>query len=722
LIGMNPTDERTANLSTLMQRFATLRVTVSMTREELEDQLHAEVWRSDWQEVIRLLGLADGDLSRGAANECAVLAVQKAGAEELSAILALLPPGEYTECDTYLVDWSPTGEVCRRLKWDVSVQGTLLMHAVAANRPEAVELLLARGYDVNCASFSSASALMRDHYESVSSYGRDYIPFHPHMARPENWVKLRKWDSDPEGTHPLEWEGATPLALAILLGHAECARILAEHGAWLEEAPSVSAAMYLFWREQDPAYQAARAAVLSVGDHARHRPVLWAVGETCSPQQLKSVLEAWDYPQPELTYAARRMVLALRHQRDLWKDYTDGWDTLCRKLCRIGHVCPEAIQDRSVIGEFLDYLLSWKHVSLEPLLPLLDGATLDLSEMCLNLHALQQPRGRKFLEELSERCRLVMDRDVIPRETPSGVLQLLLQTVRFLPPAADEGISGLTQALLQRGDLRLIRKALRTGIIPPEESTEELLRCQQAVRMPPVCRSALLTTPRPGRSPRKECPRVADIKYRWFADGEIRKQRSLLENPDWAQDFWFTMRNSFREQTVTAAGVEWQLHKTFFAACMAGRTDIVERWLRHLPAEELRNIEAAYCAEKDARVVLSPLCAAALGGQRSTVELLLRRGAMPREDLCGSPSVYTCCWTSADKEIHLPLNPVLAAALGEHWDTVRHLLDHGAAIDWTAEEHQVIWAQFHRKNLPETAAQSLRGGYQHDVPHGRKPD
>jgi hypothetical protein len=215
---MSHTRETNPNMTTLIQRFATLQVAVSMTREELEDQLHAEVWRSDWQEVIRLLGLAKGAVSRKAANECAILAVQKAGVEEISAILGLLPGGEHTGCDAYLIDWSPTGEVCRRLKWDICVQGTLVMHAVAQNRPDVVRLLLDHGYDVNCASSASAAALLQDYYENIAGYGRDFVPFHPYMARPESCVRLRKWDTTPDDICPVDWEGATPLALAILLG------------------------------------------------------------------------------------------------------------------------------------------------------------------------------------------------------------------------------------------------------------------------------------------------------------------------------------------------------------------------------------------------------------------------------------------------------------------------------------------------------------------------
>jgi len=705
---MSGTRETNPNMTTLIQRFATLQVAVSMTQEELEDQLHAEVWRGDWQEVIRLLELARGAVSRGAANECAVLAVQKASVEEVAVILDLLPAGEYTECDTYFVDWSPTGETNRRLKWEVNVQGTLLMHAAAKNRPDVLRLLLDLGYDVNCASFASAAALMQDHYESISGYGRDFIPFHPWMARPENRVQLRKWDADPDSNHPLNWEGATPLALAVLLGHAECARVLAEHGAWLEEAPSVSAAMYLFWRERDAAWQAARQVVLETGDHARHRPVLWAAGETCSPRQLKAVLEAWDYDQQELTCAARRIVVGLRHQRGLWKTYTDGWSDLCQRISCIGHICPEAIQNRNVIGELLDHFLSWKQVSIAPLLPMLEGATLDISDMCVSIYHLERTGTSQFFAELAEHGQLVMDRDAIEPRLPGGILRRLLKTVTFLPPAAEEGVSGLTQAILHTGDLRLIRKALKSGLIPPEESAEELLRCQQALHLPPVCRSALLTTPRPKRKGGQVCPQHAEMQYRWFTDSETRKNRSILEHPDWEQDFWFTLRNNFREQTVQAAGVEWQLHKTFFAACMEGRTDIVERWLPYLPAEELRNIESMYCAEKDAMVVMTPLCAAALGGQTEMVELLLRRGALLHEEISGSPSVYIADWRSDSKGKYLPLTPVLAAALGGHWDTVNCLLAHGASMDWTTEEYRLIWKQFHGEApqaWPEEAAQ-----------------
>ena len=82
-------------MTALLTRYATLTATVSMTQEEVEEQLHVEVWRNDWEEVLRLLALLPEPPSRRAASECLTLAVQKAPVEVVDAILALLPGEEY---------------------------------------------------------------------------------------------------------------------------------------------------------------------------------------------------------------------------------------------------------------------------------------------------------------------------------------------------------------------------------------------------------------------------------------------------------------------------------------------------------------------------------------------------------------------------------------------------------------------------------------------------
>lgn len=713
---MPHTSETTSNMTTLIQRFATLQVAVSMTQEELEDQIHAEVWRSDWDEVLRLLGLTKGVVSRDAARECILLAVQKAPVEVVRTMLELLPAGEYTGCDAYMVDWSPTGEICRHLKWEVNVQGTMVMHAVAKNRPDVLEVLLNHGFDVNCASAAAAAGLLQDCKEYVTSYGRPFIPYHAYTARPENCVKLLAWDTTPDDIPPMQWKGATPLALAVLLGHVECARILVERGAWLEEAPSVSSAMYLFWREKDPDYQAARAEVLAAGDHARHRPVLWAVGQTCSPQQLKRVLDAWPYKRKELVQAAAAMTRALSYQRELWKTSTDGWQDLCQRMYRIGKHCPEALQAREVIGSFLDYFLRWQGVSIEPLLPFLEGAVLDISEMeGGGLYYLDRPGSRKFFTELAERCQLVMERDAVPSGISDSILRLILKHVRFLPPVTDRGVSALTKRILITGDLRLIRSALKNGLIPSEETTEELLRCQQALKLPPICRSALLTIPRKKAEPKTICPRATDLHERWLAEIHPDDTMPILDDEDWKKWLLPTLRRPYGVRTVRALGEEWQMHKTFFAACLEGREDIVEAMLPRMYPEELRNTESMLCSEKNLYITTTPLCAAALAGQTKIVEMLLNNGAPLQEELWGNPSSWIDHWSMEVKENILPLNPVLAAALGGHWDTVEYLLGCGAVCRWSAPEVQHIWKQLHTEELEETVRKNLRGGQRDEL-------
>lgn len=709
---MSQPNEVNPPMTALLRRYATLTAAASMTREELEEQLHAEVWREDWEEVLRLLRLAQNGVSYGAAKECIARAVAAAPAEVVTALLAQLPDEEYAECDTYPVDWSPAGEVCRRLRWELDVQGTLVMHAVAANRPEILRLLLEHGYDVNCASGRAAAGLLKSFDACVSSYGRWFIPFDAYTARPENMVKLRKWEATPDDIAPMEWEGATPLALAVLMGHAECAGILVEHGAWLEEAPSVSSAMYLFWRTDDPNYQAARAKVLSTGSHERHRPVLWAVGRTCSPQQLKSVLESWPYEQGELTNAAAVMTRSLVYQRDFWKkEYRDGWRDLCRRIYRIGKICPESLQAREVIGGFLDYFFQWRDVDIELLLPFLEGATLDISEAnSAGLYSLKYPAGRKTFLQIAEHCTLVMERDAVPAGIPEDILRLLIRHVHFLPPVPDRGVSSLTREILRTGDLRLIGRALKSGLVPPEESTEDLLRCQQSLRLPPVCRSALLTVQRPRRQEGGQQPRVVDISGRWFREKTTDEAMPILEDADWRSWFWPTLRHPFGRWTVQVMGREWTVNKAFFAACMEGRADIVEAWLPRMHESERRNTDTMLCGDTMTHVTMTPLCAAAFAGQTEIVKLLLDCGVPVQEEIFGRPSVWRGCWGDSDKEKALPMNPVLAAALDDHWETVKYLLGRGAVCDWEAAEVRHIWETVKEEELADAVKRYLRGG------------
>ena len=703
---MNHTGESNAFLRALMERCAELEADSPPMQWELEKQICTEARQGNWEEVLQFLGLTGNFVSREAANACLSLAIMTVSAEQFRSLLELLPREEYTGCGAYGVVWCPTGEVCLRQPWKVDVQGTMLMHAVALNRPDLVKILLDRGYDVNCASTGAAAALMTDFENYASGWGRDANPYYPYTACPQSRVKVQKTVDNPYELPFLQWEGATPLALAVLMGHAECARILTERGAWLEESPSVSSAMYLPWRESDPGYLAARTAVQGAGDHARHRPVLWAIGEHCSVPQLKDVLEKWTYPKEELIAAARRMVQTIRFRKALWGTYTDNWKDLCQRLSCIGQVCPEAVQARNVIGLLLLEAMRWEEADMRLLLPVLQDGVLDISEAGELLHCLEKPLARQVLETLSAHCTLTLDRDAVEPKWQPEALRFLLKHVTFLQPVPDRGISGLTQALLRMGDLRLIRHALQSGLIPPEESTEELLRCQQAKKLPQACRSALLTTVRPKREERVY-PHITDIYCRWFGSRPKDHVMHILEDADWKKWFWPTVQRPFGIRMVQAAGMKLEVNHVLFAACMEGRRDIVEPWLKMLPAEELRSIESMHCEALDILLIVTPLCAAALAGQKEVMELLLDRGAPLREDLFGNPSSFTDCDESGDKWKSLPLNPVMAAALGGHWDVAAYLFSRGAVCDWAGKENRYIWRQFHREDLEETALRNL---------------
>lgn len=688
----------------LLERYRELTEDAPLTREEAEEQLHAEVWRSDWTGVLGLLDRFPGPISRRAAGECLGRAVHSATPEVFAALLDRLPRGEYTESGTYSGSWLPAGGARRHHRWEVCVQGTLVMYAVAENKPEHLAALLERGHDVNSASPAAAGALLEAYGCGIIRYGPDFVPFHPFTARPESCLYLRRHGADAEELPPLKIEGATPLAAAVLFGHLECVRLLMEHGAWLAESPGVSQAMWLWWREKDETYRAVREEVLA---RSGEKPVLWALGHACSPRQLSRVLETWDYSREELSRAARRMLMDYRH--DLWKEPKQGWKDLCHRLRLVGRACPEVLCAPEVFGELLARCVQEGAWTLEPFLSVLEGRTLDLSRLPGSLLGMGTDNGKRLMETLATRCTCVMDRDSVPPETRAPVLRLLMKWVTFLPPSVDRGVSSLTRAILRTGDLRLIRQALRQGVIPPEETTAELLDCQRQLQLPPVCRTLLLTVPRPGvpRVPEARRPMGGDLA-RWFPERIPRDVTALVEKEDWERWLYPMLYRESGLCRVEAVGVRWRTDHVFTALCMMGQTDIMARWLPYMP-EEVWNTDSVFCEERQIHAVMTPLCAAALAGRTETVRFLLDHGAWAPEERCGYPSLWEFRWQE-DDPWSAPLTPLTAALLGKHWDTARLLLDHGAACDLRGPEVRELWQRFH-EGYPETAATPFLGAY-----------
>ena len=687
-----------AAFAALLERCREVTNGAPLTREEMEEQLHTEVWRNDWDEVLRLLDWFPGSVSRKAAGECLSRAVHTASPGVFTALLDRLPCGEYAGNWICPAQWVPNGSTRRHYRWEVQVQGTLVMLAAAENRPEHLAALLERGHDVNSASPAAAGALLEAHGCGIIRYGPDFVPFHPFTARPESCLFLRRHNDEPEDIPPLGIEGATPLAAAVLFGNRECARLLMEHGAWLVESPGVSQSMWVWWRQKDETYRAVREEMLA---RSREKPVLWALGSTCSPRQLSWVLETWSYSQEELSTAARRMLLDFRYQDSFWQKPKQGWKDLCHRLRLIGRACPETLCVPEVFGELLMRCVGEGAWTLDPFLQVLEGRTLDLSRLHGPLLWMDTDKGKHLMETLASRCTCVMDRDSVPPETNTQVLRLLMKWVTFLPPSVDRGVSNLTCAILRTGSPRLIRQALQQSIIPPEETTEDLLGCQRQLRLPPLCRTLLLTVPRPGRPRLPEARRLAVRESpRWFAQQVPQDVDALLEE-DWERWFYPLMYEETRLCRVEAVGVRWKTPRIFTALCMLGQTEAVERWLSYLP-EELWNTDSVFCEERQLYAVVTPLCAAALAGCTETVWLLLDHGAPAAEERCGYPSLWTLR-RQEDGARSNPLTPLTAALLGKHWETARLLLDHGAVCNLDGPEVRELWCQFYEEE-PETAA------------------
>ena len=150
---IDPVDE-------LLARYALLTEAASLTQEELERRMVNHAWHKKWEELVTLLSLSADRVSRSTVAECFLLAIRSAPLETVSALLERFPNEEFTECSTYEVTWSPTGAAHRRSKWEVSIQGTMVMHAVANHRPDVLLRLLEQGHDANCASARATTAVL----------------------------------------------------------------------------------------------------------------------------------------------------------------------------------------------------------------------------------------------------------------------------------------------------------------------------------------------------------------------------------------------------------------------------------------------------------------------------------------------------------------------------------------------------------------------------------
>ena len=681
----------------------------------LDQVVQAALIHHDWDTVLDHLDRQPPEAYWVLAGCCLRFAMEES-LETFRHCLNRLPPREYAVVDAMTSPWQDPNRPKRAPRWQVKLQGSLVLYAAAKGRAEHLKLLLERGHDVNGASPEASRALMERFGEHICGYGEEFLPFHPWSARPESLLQGRSdGEEDIIGSEPavmLHAEGVTPLAAAVFFGQPECVEILLRHGAWREEAPSVSLMLMLPFRESDTAYQQARRLVLDHQPESGPRPLaLWAGIRGCTAEGLEEELRRCDYPAHTIAQAACTLLgWGGSIRMGLWGCEQER--QMVPQLLRIlEQACPEGLEQPEVVRQ----MLTWHAMNrtadgvLELLLRRCEGKQIDLSPIGADLQIQRPEWAAGLIRTLARRCRCVIHRDSVLPETQPTVLKTLLGRVELLPPAARVGVSGMTQAILNTGDVKLIRAALEKGVIPPEESTEELLRCQRECDLPMMIRPLLLSCSRGGTlSPTLSEP-ACRYKYHWvpregtelgetvWFDANCTDEKAMdLMSVEYNHLYWFELQ-----------GRQWSAGNLFHILCALGRTEVVRSRAERDP-NLLRHISDMVRDRFGTRFTLTPLTAAAFAGETETVRTLLELGAAAQEQEIGSPSSVCGEWGCSENWI-LPMPPLLAAMLKGHWGTARLLLEHGAACDLNQDPVKELWRREHgtRVSLGETAARYL---------------
>ena len=601
----------------------------------------------DIEDAIRIAGWAEEPIPWTAASSCLVRYIDTATPEEYAALLSCFPEGEYAGRCVVEVDWNVPGK--RLVYVRAHVQGTLVSLAVALNRPEILRILLARGHDVNSASYAATSALVRTTGGSMKiDSGVPCSISDVHIIEAErHFRKAPKCNS------------VTPLAVAVMMGYEECARILLEHGAWTESNDSVSWAMNLGWREQDERYQTVRKIVLGHGEPSSHRPVLKAMRDS-SDAQYRAALEAYTYTVEEYDQLLEQIFYDTQDSFISAEENNSDWRKICGKMREIGKVCADAL-----IGRWGTKLIfcgaSMENFAIEPLLPYLKGRKLDVTEIPWTYFMARQ--SKKLIAQLSEHCELVADRCNLEIFVPSVTgLKAILRYVTFYDGPRKRPISELTQAILRCKNAKFVRTSLEKGFI--RESTKDLLCWLQNDVCSELAREAVLAT--------------------------RRDPSQILE--DWSGSIETYSYNEDLNFSIANAGGMYARCDSRFADCLNGSLEVPKDFLMNY-----RDISILFF-DQSGMFTCTALCAAALCGHNELIKVMLDESiTSPEEWKDGLYSTWDECFESRF------IDPVLAAALNGHWDTVKLLLERGARLHWDDQLVREFWKQKRSTDLVEEA-------------------
>ena len=656
----------------------------------------------DWDRVFALLDEMKRPIDQGAAGQCLEWALHHAPWQTFDRLLDRLPGGEHAG-KIVIRDFSTNGGDNDALE----ASGTLVLLAAACGKTEQLRCLLDHGWDVNSASPDAARSL-RARISGIYASQKVFAPpAEPYSARRESTLCFLSEDEDEHkpwryarGVLP----GATPLAAAVICGRTDCARLLMDYGAWREEAHSVARVLMMRLREDDAQYQACREAVLSYGE-TPHPMELWSVIHICTPEQLQAELHRCRYSDEAIAEAV--MELTGENWRNPFWRYGQEVSMYDGERLRIlEQYAPQVFRQENIVGRLLYWgLMQGDEEDMQEFLPRLCPERVDLSML---RGALMYPGARRvsrFLRCLAQGRTCVMDRDSVPWHTSPLVLQTLFKCVTFLPPTVHEGVSGLSYAILRTNNLKLIRSALETGLIPPEESARDLLACHaESESGSAAVRAAILSTPRPEVT---ENQAVQDQTpagpYRWGVEREW--ERAAQSHPPMGGLLPPGHPGNREDVTLESEDGVWHLDSEFAVMCVTGRSGDADHWVRDKADNALRQVFSLRPEEQDYELMGTALCLAAFAGQRETVETLLSLGAEAEEQHMGMPGILRL--DNGARE--LPVTALEAALVQGHWEIARLLLRHGAVCDLGQQAVQAVWQAFRQDDMEETLRRHLEG-------------
>lgn len=694
---------------------------------------------------LERITIVDQDKEQQEEQGCAVLAAMMLGEKEgllaleklsekmsqrdLAACLAEAINRNMEELFVRLLDMGGQREYSWILDDIMMGNGNLLVHAAVRNRVSFAKILLERGYDCN----GAVGMLAKERMSTWGSFGQETV--RRYCGSSENVLFVH----NPRlGDHMVRVSHITPLAAALVCGSAEVAALLlSEQGIWKGESTAVC-----------------RAAVLALEGYQ-----ICEKGMTRKLSRTKECREAWKElrerqkevirmifcPEREKLPSANKLFRSIYLQPACFVDFCSLYNLqlqlksgLCSErdveeiVCVMKNTyppeflqalvyqtlwesCPQFCQENWVAGYFLKALLQMREEAWwDMLLPIWRKAAGTERDLTWGMNYLLQrcrtvKEIRPLLRELGKGGTLVLDsRHVLWSGTTPAVVAEVIRNVR-IRFWENGDIGNLTNYLISRGDLRLLKLAGEKGILAHEDPKTIFREMDRNGEDRTDHRAAVLIYAR-GEELRDEYRSDWREMEKWcgpFAEpfhderdsaaeqlsqllqNRIPKEECLRKLYDIGRYTWFQLRESVRHPLI-----EWNDTGTILQlACLAEHGNLMKALLEHRPEMLREELRGGICCKREKSMFFerkqhcfqgTALVLASIFGRTEQIKLLLeqRENAVGPEN--GRISVL-CINDKPGNEVFL--TPLTAAILFGNEKAARVLMEAGEICDYSCPLH-----------------------------------